>query len=295
VVLIATIVAELRGGVSWGDQAEEATMSRLAVYVVSGGTGTSGEQLARTALAQFPQAELPVITRAQVHDAEQLEAAVAEVVATGGIMVNTLVDHGLRQQLAALAEGRDVVVIDALGPLLEELSRLLGREWSGTPGAYRRLREAYFRRIEAIEFAVAHDDGRNTHELDQAEAVLAGVSRVGKTPLCMYLAMLGWKAANVPLVQGVDPPRQLYEIDRNRVIGLTITPDKLRAHRRERQQTLGEVGRLSYAGAREISQDLEYAYELYRRSRFATVDTSDKPIEESATEVIALIQRGSTT
>jgi len=134
-------------------------------------------------------------------------------------------------------------------------------------------------------------DGRNTHELELADVVLAGVSRVGKTPLSMYLAMLGWKAANVPLVKDIEPPPQLFEIDRKRVVGLTIMPERLRSHRRLRERSLGAVGALAYSRAGEITQELEFARAIFRRGRFTAVDISDKPIEETANEVIANLER----
>jgi len=213
----------------------------------------------------FPDVDVPVVLVPQVQGKDELEEAVARAATTGGLIVHTLVDSSLREQMEVLTSGSGVVAVDAMGPVIEQLSRLVGKEALGRPGMYRKLREDYFRRVEAIEYAVAHDDGRNTNELELADVVLAGVSRVGKTPLSMYLAMLGWKAANVPLVNGMAPPPQLFEIARRRVVGLTIMPERLQAHRRRRQ--------------------------VFRRGRFTTVDISDKPIEETANEVVARLER----
>jgi regulator of PEP synthase PpsR (kinase-PPPase family) len=184
-----------------------------------------------------------------------------------------------------------VTEIDVMGPVLEHMSRSLHRSPLGTPGLYRKLREGYFRRVEAIDFAVGHDDGQRFQELHLADIVLIGSSRVGKTPLSMYLSMRGYKAANVPLVRGIEPPDELFEIDRTKVVGLSVEPERLHAFRRQRQAHLGASASTSYSDPREIFQDLEYARGVYKRGRFSILDVSDKPIEESANEVVALVTR----
>ena len=266
-------------------------MSETRIYIISGGMGASGEQIARTALAQFRDVDVPVIIAPLVRSVEALRAVLDEAAAAGGMIIHTLVDADLRKELTATARAHGVVEIDVLGPVLEDLSGLLGQHPVGTPGLYRKLREDYFRRVEAIEFAVGHDDGRNTEDLRSAEIVLIGVSRAGKTPLSMYLAMRGYKTANVPLVNGIDPPTELYEIDRRRVVGLTLETERLVAYRRQRQPHLGASASTIYSDPREILSDLEFARRVFRRGRFGVVDVTNKPIEESANEVVALIGR----
>jgi len=165
----------------------------------------------------------------------------------------------------------------------------VGRQPLGTPGRYRTLRADYFRRVEAIEYAVAHDDGRNCHQLNLADIVIVGVSRAGKTPLCMFLAMQGYKAANVPLAVEVEPPAELFQIDRRNVIALTLEPERLVEYRRERQHRLGPAAPTRYSELREIARDLEFADDLFRRRRFATIDVTSSPVEETANDVVALI------
>lgn len=138
---------------------------------------------------------------------------------------------------------------------------------------------------------MAHDDSRNLHELHLAEIVLVGVSRVGKTPLSMYLALLGWKVANVPVVPQVPPPDPLFKIDHRRVVGLTIAPDQLMIHRRIRLQRLKVHEQTPYTRAIDLHQEGEMVRRLCRRHRFALVEVTDKPIEESAEEVISLVTR----
>lgn len=266
-------------------------MDAPPIYIVSGGKGTSGEQVVRTALAQFRQADVPVITVPHVHEVAQLRDVVAKAAAQRGTIVHTLVDARLRQALVHLARERNVAAIDLMGHLLSHLTTLLGQEPAGQPGLYRQLRESYFERVEAIEFTVAHDDGRNVHELGLAEIVLVGVSRTGKTPLSMYLSVRGWKVANVPLIQGIAPPPSLFEIDRRRVIGLTIDPGQLVAHRRWRQSRLGAPGATEYVDATAIHDEVKAALEVLHRGGFAVLDVTDRPIEESAEDVITLVSR----
>jgi regulator of PEP synthase PpsR (kinase-PPPase family) len=176
-----------------------------------------------------------------------------------------------------------------MGDLIEAISLQVDMEPVGIPGLYRKIREDYFRRIEAIDFAVKHDDGKRVEELHLSSVVLIGVSRTGKTPLSMYLAMRGYKTANVPLIVGVEPPDEIFRVDRRRVVGLTVDPEQLGAIRRRRQLALGRGMKISYADPRHIMEDLEHARQVIRRGRFATIDVSMKPIEEIANEVVALV------
>ena len=251
----------------------------------------SGEQLARTALAQFQDADVPVVIIGGVRRVEQLEEAIKQAAVNGGTVVHTLVEVDLRRTLIRLARDHNVPAIDLMGQLLSRLTRVLGQEPLGRPGLYRQMQQAYLDRIEAIEFTVAHDDGRNPHEWSQAEIVLVGVSRVGKTPLSIYLSVLGWKVVNVPLLKDVSPPRELFELDRRRVVGLTIEPGQLISHREQRQQRLGAPGQSAYTDPRGLYDEVEAARRFYRRSGFAVVDVTDKPIEESGDEIIAMLTR----
>lgn len=251
----------------------------------------SGEQLVRTALAQFQNAEVPVVIVGGVRGLEQLEEAIKQAAINGGTVVHTLVDPDLRRALIRLARDRNVPAIDLMGQVMSRLARVLGQEPLGQPGLYRQMHQAYLDRIEAIEFTVAHDDGRNPHGWSQAEIVLVGISRVGKTPLSIYLSVLGWKVVNIPLLKDVPPPRELFELDRRRVVGLTIEPGQLISHREQRQQRLGAPGQSAYTDPMKLYDEVEAARQFYRRSGFAVVDVTDKPIEESGDEIIALLTR----
>jgi regulator of PEP synthase PpsR (kinase-PPPase family) len=261
------------------------------IFIVSGGVGASGQQLVQTALAQFQEVEVPVIIVPHVREVTQVEEVVNRAANSGGTIVHTLVDADLRQALVRLARDRNVVAIDPMSQLLSRLASILDQEPTGQPGLYRQLRQAYFDQIEAIEFAVGHDDGRNPDEWGQAEIVLVGISRVGKTPLSMYLSVRGWKVANVPLLTDVSPPPELFELDRRRVVGLTIDPGQLVAHRQQRQRRLGTSGDSAYTDPFKLYEEVEATRRFYRKNGFAVVDVTDKPIEESADEVIALVTR----
>jgi len=261
------------------------------LYVVSGGVGASGEQLTRTALAQFENADIPVIIVPHVREVAQIEDIVKKAAAAGGTILHTLVDLELRQAMTRQARDRNVVAIDGMGQLLSRLAKVLGQEPQGQPGLYRQLRQDYFERVAAIEYTVAHDDGRRPDEWHLAEIMLVGVSRVGKTPLSMYLSTLGWKVANYPLVREVEPPKELFKLDPSRVVGLLIDPGQLVTHRQQRQRRLGVSNKSPYTNPVDLFEEIEEAKKLFRRHGFAIINVTDKPIEESADEVIALINR----
>lgn len=266
-------------------------MNAHPIYVVSGGQGSVGEQVVRTALAQFSQNHVPVIVVPGVRTVQQVEAVIQEAAERQGTIVHTMVDGDMREALIDLAREANVHAIDLIGQLLSRLSLVLEREPIGQPGLYRQIHQEYFERIAAIEFTVAHDDGRNIADLDWAEIVLCGVSRVGKTPLSMYLSVEGWKVANVPLVYGTPPPAPLFTTDARRVVGLTIEPGQLIMHRRVRQQRLGAGRDTDYTDPQMIYEELEAARQIFRQGGFAVVDVTDKPIEESGEEVIAAVRR----
>lgn len=261
------------------------------IYVVSGGAGASGEQLVHTALAQFPDQELPVIVVGNVRRVEQIENVIAEAKNSGGTIAHTLVDAGLRSELEQRAQAAGVLAIDLMGPVLASMARLLGQEPVGHPGLYRQLNRAYFERVAAIEFTMAHDDGKRPEGWPLAEIVLVGVSRSGKTPLSLYLSVLGWKVANIPLILNLPPSPKLFQLDPRRVVGLEIEGGHLLLHRQQRQSRLGARGPSDYVDPQRIYEELQAARQVFRQGGFSVVDVTDKPIETSADEIIRLIQR----
>ena len=262
-----------------------------SIFIVSGGTGFSGEQLLRTALAQFPRADVKVSIMAGIRRPEQLENVVAQAATAGGLIVHTLVNAHLRQHLDELARNHHVPAVDLMGPLLGQLQTRLEQKPVEQPGLYREQNRDAFARTEAIEFTLTHDDGCHPEDLRQADIVLVGVSRVGKTPISLYLASLGWKVANVPLIHGDPPPPELFQLNRRRVVGLTIEPEQLLAHRRWRERRLKVSLTGSYSNPFKLREELEAARRVFVQGGFAVVDITNKPVEVSAKEILELVGR----
>jgi regulator of PEP synthase PpsR (kinase-PPPase family) len=259
------------------------------IFVVSGGTGATGDLLARTVLAQFPDVDVPIYLETKVVTEERVHEVIEKASGIpGAIIVHTMVNRNFRRLLVTEAAQAGIVTFDLAGPLEEHLSRELGMEPLQQPGLYHQMRRAYFERIEAIEFAVAHDDGKRIEDLPQAEIVLVGVSRVGKTPLSMYLSVMGWKTANVPFVPDVPPPPELLQIPPYKVVGLTVEPAQLIAHRRYRAARSG-IPEEGYVDRASVVEELRAANHFFYKYGFHVVDTTDKPIETSAEEIIGLV------
>ena len=260
--------------------------SSPTIFILSGGIGSTGEQLVNTVLAQFPGASINVVMVGSVRQAEQILATLAQAQASGGLVLHTLVEAPLRSLLIQEAQRLAVPAIDLMGPLIQWLSQALGQEPLGKPGLYRQLNRQYFERVAAIDFAMAHDDGKNSDELEQAEFVLVGVSRVGKTPLSLYLAVLGWKVANIPLVPQLPVPEALFHLDPRRVFGLTIDPDQLLSYRLKRQARLGVSGPSDYVDPEGIEIELREANKVFQRGKFEVIDMTDRTIELGADEIL---------
>lgn len=259
--------------------------------IVSGGVGFSAEQLVRTALAQFPESHVALRLTPQIRAVEQLNDVVEQAAATDAVIIHTLVQPEVRQALVEMARERHVAAIDLIGPLIERLSVDLGQAPLGRPGLYREQLRTYFDRIAAIEYTLAHDDGAHAEGWPEADILLIGVSRAGKTPLAMYLAMLGWKIANLPLVRELALPPELFALNPACVIGLTIGLPQLIEHRQWRQRRLGMPLGAGYTDPGSLSDELEYADRIFQRHGFAVVDVTNKPIESIANEVIARVER----
>ncbi len=261
------------------------------IYIVSGGAGAVGEQVARLTLSQFEGADVPLIIVPNVRSLEQIAEVVAQAAQQNATILHTLMEPALRRELMRLARDMGVVEIDLVGSVLSRLATVLRKEPLGKPGLYQPRRSAYFERLEAIEYTVAHDDGNKPRELHDADIVLVGISRVGKTPLSMYLAVLGWKVANVPLVREIPLPEELFRVDPRRVIGLIVEAEQIAARRRWRQRRMGVSLGQAYTNLEQASDEIEWARRIFRRHGWTTINVTDKSIEESADEIIDLISR----
>ena len=263
------------------------------VFVVSDGTGATAEQALNAALTQFAGEEVTVERRPLVRTEEQVRRAVQEAAQAGGFLVHTLVSDRLREAMLRAGRLHNVETIDLMGPLLARLSQQLSISPAEKPGLFRQLNEEYFRRIETVEFALHHDDGRRAQELPQAEIVLVGVSRTFKTPLSIYLAFKGWLVANVPIVLKLKPPSALFDVPPDRVFGLTIEPTRLAELRLIRQEHLGGATG-DYADPESVRREVEYALNIFSsHPEWCIVDVTDKPIEEIASEILTFVGRRS--
>ncbi len=261
------------------------------IYVISDGTGKTAEGVVRAALTQFEEPSVEITRIGHVREPGQVIDIVEKAKETRGFIVHTLVSTKMRTLILTEGRAAHVPTIDLMGPMLARLSELLAARPRSVPGLFSTFDPGYIQRIEAIDFTVRHDDGQNIDDLERAEIVLVGVSRTSKTPLSIYLGYRGWKVANVPLVMGLDPPKQLFKLPRKRVVGLVIKPERLAELRQARAVQMG-VSSLGYADLDYIRQEMSYATEIFElRSDWPLVDVTTKPIEETAAEVVALLGR----
>ena len=269
-------------------------MTMATVFIVTGGVGTSAEQVLNTVLAQFPAKgdQVNVVLRNNIRHAEQISEVLQEAAGESALVVHTLVEARLRSFLESECRKLELTAVDLMGPAISWLSGKLQEHPLERPGFYRQLRKDYFQRVDAIDFALAHDDGKNPQGWKNADLLLLGVSRVGKTPLSFYLSVLGWKTANLPLVSGIPVPDELYKLDPKRVFGITVDAGQLVQHRQKRQKELGVSNNQSnYMNAEDVYGELQEANEIFRKGRFAVVDMTDQTIEMGADRIIRLLTR----
>ena len=258
------------------------------VYVVSDATGGTARRVVDAALLQFKNASVEVEQVPGVRTLEEVKSLVKKAARTRGTIVHTLALPDLRRVMLTEGRRRHVVTIDLMGPLLSRLSETLELAPLAQPGLLHQLDESYFERVGAMDFAVRHDDGRNSGNLAQADLVLVGVSRTSKTPISIFLAYRGWRVANVPIIANIELPPGLARVDRRRVIALTIQPERLVKLRRARQNRMGRGLSMGYARIEHVQQELDWAELILRRKRWPTIDVTNKSIEECAAEIIAL-------
>jgi len=259
------------------------------IYVVSGGKGLAGNNMVQSLLIQYPNNNVPVIIVPQVYEKEQLVDLVAKAKQDGGLITHTMVNRELRNFLIRLCKENGVRNIDYMGELADYLDESLEILSLQSPGLYREINQQYYDRIEAIEFTLNHDDGLLPARLHQAEIILTGVSRSGKTPLSVYLAMYGWKVANIPLVNGIDPPCELFEVDPKRVFGLSISAGQLISHRMKRLQSLENIENINYVDERKVMMELRNASFIFEKGGFTVINVSNKPVETSANEILNIM------
>ena len=261
----------------------------VEVHIVSDATGETAAKLVLALEAQFPDQPFVEVRHPRVENVEDLHIAVEQAKGRPTVMVYTLVEPALRDAMRQLCRRSRVHYCDLLGHPIDSISRVAGVAAKMKPGVRAPLDATYFKRIEAIEFAVKYDDGVG-RGLDEADIVLVGVSRTSKTPLSIYLGYLGHKAANVPVVRGIEPPEELFEIDPAKIVGLTIGAERLADIRTARVKSMG-APRKRYAELEAIYVELEEARKLHRRLRCPILDVTDLSVEETAMRIIRLVER----
>ena len=269
---------------------------RLATYfhihLVSDSTGETLNAMARAVCARFEDV-LPIEhIYPLVRSARQLERVGIEINNAPGLVIHTIVDPELRMMLEQQCRTLDIACIAALDPLVSAMARYLGAAISTRVGAQHNLDNDYFNRMEALNYAIGHDDGQSAQELDAADVVLVGISRTSKTPTCIYLAHRGVKAANVPLVPGSVLPEKLFELKRAMIVGLTASPDRLIQIRRNRLLSLKEERESSYIDVDAVREETIRARRLYEKHGWPVIDVTRRSVEETAAAIINLLTAG---
>ena len=262
----------------------------IEIHVVSDATGETATRVVMAVERQFPELEFEVVRHPRIMSTDDVQLAAARARGRRAVIVYTLVDPGSREAMRTLCRRYKLHYCDLLGHPIEAVARVSGLPARMEPGARPVLDSAYFKRMEAIEFAVRADDGAAAKRLADADIVLVGVSRTSKTPLSIYLGFLGYKTANVPIVRGIEPPAELWGVEPTRVVGLTLEPGKLAEIRKRRVRQMRGSSR-GYAELTEIYEELEEAEAVHRRLGCPVIDISDLAIEETAHRIARLVEQ----
>lgn len=264
-------------------------MNKYMIYIVSDSIGETAEYVARATAAQFDR-DYEIVKFPFVREKAQIEEVVEEAKTHHSIILYTTVIEEFRETLITRCEALDIPCIDVMSTAMLAFQSFLNLEPKHEPGIIRRLDEKYFKKVEAIEFAVKYDDGKDPRGIKKADVILLGVSRTSKTPLSMYLANKNLKVANVPLVPEVPVPKEVYQIPKERIIGLTTNPIKLNEIRQERLKALGLSDTATYANLDRILEELDYADKIMKDIGCPIIDVATKAVEETANIIIEIMR-----
>lgn len=264
-------------------------MERINIYAVSDSLGETAEQVAKAVIKQFDIADFDIKRVSYVSDKETIDILIDKASKENSFIIFTLVVEELRDYLQDKAFEYNIGAVDIMTPVLLPLVKQLGLSPKQEPGLLRKLDERYFKKVEAIEFAVKYDDGKDTRGILLADIVLVGVSRTSKTPLSMYLAHKNIKVANIPLVPEVSPPDELKHISPKKIIGLVLNIENLNKIRKERLKAMGLKDTANYANMERIFEELEYAEKVMKDLKCKVIDTTDKAVEETASIILDYI------
>ncbi|MEO7178135.1 MAG: pyruvate, water dikinase regulatory protein [Allosphingosinicella sp.] len=263
-------------------------MTTLHLHLLSDSTGETLEVIATACLAQFEGVDVRRHLWPMVRSEGHLDRVLDDVERRPGLVLYTLVNNTLRRELEQKTRRRGIHAVAALDPVAHALSVVLGREAAGRPGRQHALDAAYFARVDAIQFSIAHDDGIGSENWEEADIVLAGVSRTSKTPTSIYLANRGYKVANIPLVPEAPPPPSLFSLRHPLVVGLTTNPDRLVQIRRNRLLALNQAPETDYVDIEAVNAELAFARRLFADNDWPVIDVTRRSIEETAFAIVKL-------
>ena len=261
------------------------------VHLVSDSTGETLVAMMKASTAQFRSATALEHLHTLVRSEAQLEQTLEAVESKPGVVLYTLVNSERRARLEAFCRSRNIPAVSILDPTLSVLGRYLGSAMTDEIGAQRNLDDAYYSRIEALDFAMAQDDGQNVQGLAEAEIILLGVSRTSKTPTCIYLANRGYKAGNIPLVPGAPLPAILDGFKKPFIVGLVASPDRIVQIREQRLMGLKQTAHTDYIDQDRVRDEMRDAKRMFLRKGYKVIDVSRRSIEETAAQVINLYNK----
>lgn len=263
-------------------------MTRLHLHLLSDSTGETLEMIAKAALSQFDDSAVTRHFWPMVRSQAHLDRIFGDIAAHPGLVLYTMVSQDIRKALENRCRALGLPAVPALDAVIDALEMALGQEAKGRPGRQHTLDAAYFARVEAIHFTIAHDDGVLYEEWEQADIVLAGVSRTSKTPTSIYLANRGYKVANIPIVVESPPPAELFGLKKPLVVGLTTAAERLIQVRRNRLLSLNQSPDTAYVANDRVSSELQYARRMFADNGWPVIDVTRRSIEETAAAIINL-------
>lgn len=263
---------------------------RHLLYICSDSVGGTAEKVAEATIKQFSANQIVLKKYAHIRHEDEIKHILETVKTSGGFVAYTLVQPELREMMKAESIRVGVRAVDIMGPMMQAFVDVFGSSPKQKPGLLHEMDEAYFHRVEAIEFAVKYDDGRDARGLTEAQLILIGVSRTSKTPLSIFLAHKGIKVANLPIMPEVKLPEELFRVASTRIIGLTMEPEALLRIRVERLKAMGLPQGANYATLQRIQQESDYALALMEKLRCTKIDVSSRAIEETAAIIMEHLQ-----
>lgn len=264
---------------------------RMKIIIISDGTGETATSVSRAVMTQFKDRDVYFTRYKNVRTKNQIDAIFSEAAVHHDLIIYTLVSADMREYIAEAARIKHVRTLDVLGPALTTFANYFEQEPTNEPGLLHQVNDHYYKRVEAMEFTLNHDDGRNLKSLHLADVVLVGISRTSKTPLSLYLSLHGLKVTNVPLVLGTKLPEELFKIDQRKIFALTIDPEALKHIRQNRLSRLGAESLTGdYADDSKVIEELEWANNIFKENkRWPVFNVTGKALEETAAEIMRLL------